>query len=409
MKRLLCVALILVSLSSSLLLSSCQKQADVEASLQDQQAAITVAEAEAWFSNTVVKKEKEMLAQTYTVVPEKSSSRLFARMAKLQHKLLWQDAEVVNKQGLQFVVVPVTANKQLKSSEYEMSRAFVFYKNKDNKMSMNVVELMSEKGKTLDGRSADIIATAFYNRMAATKETVAGVNATVFFYNDAYQSQDSYTMRNGVWSSANTNLEITNSATGLKNTESISTEADGCTRWYVVRFNYEDGALVSWEILYSYQECPQGGGGTNTDPMTEDPNGGSSYGQGGSNDDESYYVDEDGDQYRIGAGTYTNIVYNITPSFGGGNCTMTHTLYAKFYRVRSEKDKIISCILVRSDVASNYLGATSTINSYNVANLRTSTVTVTTSGSIVLPNDDTTPFTNTSTISLGSCVWRVIV
>jgi hypothetical protein len=401
MKKIIFRAYVLLFASSLFLISGCQKNGGVE-NLQTLsfKNTITVEEASTWFANDVVQKEKEMLAQPYSILPQKSPQRLFARMAKLQSKLIWSHAQLFNRNGMQYIVVPITRNTKLRSNEYELERAFVFYKNKDGQMKMNVVEVMSEKGESLNGKSGELIAAAFYNQLTSKNATVPGVNATLFFYNEAYQSLNSYKMKNGVLQEATAVLEV------QKNTSGINVEAQVCETFHIIYSQYENGVLVYWEILYTYQDCYN----TNGDVETEDPNGGGTSGgggQGASGNQNSYYIDEDGDQYKIGTGTYTNVAYTINALFGGGNCSITHTMYARFYRTRIDKDKIISCAFVRTDVSGNSLGASSAVATYNVTNLGTNTINVTAGGSIVLPNNDSNPFTNTVAINLGSCAWQI--
>lgn len=117
---------------------------------------------------------------------------------------------------------------------------------------------------------------------------------------------------------------------------------------------------------------------------------------GGNNEDEEY----------TRTGTSIKTVYSIDPTGGGGVCKVTQQLFARFYRNRPENDKITSCFFIRSDVNNNSLGATSLIQTYDVSNLHTNTVSVQTQGSIKYPDQSFIPFTNISNISLGDVAWH---
>lgn len=100
----------------ALVYTACQKQYNPgkEGSL--------IENARNWFTNDIVRKEKEMIEQPYSVLPSSSPLRRFARMRGLNELLNWSDAKEYNIDGIHFVIAPVDQDiKPLNKKHHEAS------------------------------------------------------------------------------------------------------------------------------------------------------------------------------------------------------------------------------------------------------------------------------------------------
>lgn len=281
---------------------SCQKQFENSSQSEGISLDNMVNQAKTWFTNGPVMHEKKMLDLPFSILPEMSSQRFFARMSKLQMKLKWENAALYNKEGIEYLVVPVEKGVKPFTKDFEIAKSFVFYIMKSGEMKMNIIEVLSKEGGSLQNMSKEIMATAFSNMIKNTKDPVTGINADVFFYNDTHQSVKSFEIKNGAWRDSKNTLLI--SQFGGEYTESSQVnkaEASDCETWYVIHSVYVDGVLVHWQILFSYQvgDC----GGSSKDEELDDPYGGSGDGSGGS----------EGNQFDLEAeNALMNEVYNTS-------------------------------------------------------------------------------------------------
>jgi hypothetical protein len=173
-------------------------------------------------------------------------------------------------------------------------------------------------------------------------------------------------------------------------------KTNGCIEWYLVTtYHYSDGSSESyWQYVFTSCDCEQV---RNIDCRRFRINCGGGSGGGGDIEYEEEYT---------ASGTLENAVYWFAQVDGGGTLKTTQILYAKFYKIHTEKDKITSCYLVRSDVFGNSLGATAGINTYNVSNLGASIINAATNGTIKYPNGASFQFDNTTAIHLGDIAWH---
>jgi hypothetical protein len=405
MRNLFLVGWLCLSITAILFLS-CQKEANVESDeLPALQTSITVSEAKVWFANGPVLREKKILSLPFNVLPEKSSQRMFARMGKLEAKLQWDNTKHYKRDGLDYLIVPVTLNAKIFGKEYDFAKVVIFNKNHSGEMKASVLEILSKKGTSLSGRQMEVAATAFYNRELNKKDLLTGINAFVFFYDETYKKQTGFEVINGTWAVTKTTLTV-----GKNNQSTVAdnyTESGNCELWGLFLDTYDaNGVLLYSELLYTYwvgADCNNEGGGPVVDPNESgDPSGsGGGSGSGGS------YMDEDGDEYFTRQGTFQNVVYVINAADGGGTCKTIQHLYARFYSNRPEKDKITHCYLIKSDIYNNTFGATSNVSNYNVSNLHTNTISAVTTGRVQYPNGVVLPFTNTTSIQIGYVGWHL--
>ncbi|MBP6024406.1 hypothetical protein [Ferruginibacter sp.] len=275
MKQFITKPIAILFISILLVMSACQKQIDVVyddiANLQNFKT-----EAKAWFTNGVVLQEKKLLDLPHNILPENAPERLFARMGKIEKKLEWENAELYNRDDVQYLVVPITTNLKKYSNDYEIAKSIVFYKLNGGEMNMTVIELLSKKGTSFDGKANEILAAAFINKVKDKKEAVPVINASLFFYDKHYKNIGSYEFNNGAFTPSRKKLIIKNqSGIGVNDSQinpGLSTPNSSCETWYVVYdWRDENGNLISWEILYSYfvGDCTAG----NEDPEEEMPEG----------------------------------------------------------------------------------------------------------------------------------------
>lgn len=248
-----------------LLFTACQKQVDTQ--LEEPLLAENfAAEAKAWFANGPVLKEKKMLEQSFSALPENSPQRLFARIGKLQVKLQWNDAKQYNRNGLEYLVVPVSLNSKLFGSDYDFAKVVVFSKNKTGVIKANVLEILSKKGTSLNRKQTEMAATAFYNRELNKEEKIAGLDAYIFFYDENYKKQNGFEVTNGAWEATKTTLVVgkNNQNAGISNT----TESGNCVLWGVFENYYDyNGIFLYSVLLYTYWVGDCDGDGI-PDPIT---------------------------------------------------------------------------------------------------------------------------------------------
>jgi hypothetical protein len=256
------------------IINSCQKKSGLVLE-REPQLKVFVEEAKNWFVNGPVLLEKKILNLPFNVLPKTASIRQLARMEKLGRILNWEEAEINNIHEVQFLIVPVKNRHSFYDTKYEIARSIVFYKVNDEEMNMNIVEVLIEKGSVnLAHKSKEITAIAFLNRIKNRRESVPEVNASVFFYDQNYNSTDKYYFKDGIFDLSNSSL--TNKRENIdSNLLSNTMEGEGCQTWYVIyELRNESGEVIYWEILYSYQE---GGGCTSVNPDEEQvPEGGGS-------------------------------------------------------------------------------------------------------------------------------------
>ncbi|MEO5945548.1 MAG: hypothetical protein ABIP79_01940 [Chitinophagaceae bacterium] len=238
-----------------------------------------MAEAKVWFTNGPVLSEKKMFQLPFSVLPEESPLRILARMKELEKRLKWEDAILYNNAGGKYIIVPLKFELKPFGNNYELSRSVVFYKTNTNVINIKIVEVLSKKGESLQGKEAEITATVVYNNLAQKNETIAGINADVFFYNDQYKREAGFEIKSGAWKKTNNRLQIKDKVENSQTFYTTTNSSTNCQLWYLVIDWYNsNGDFVYREILYSYYigEC----NGSNGTLLTQAPGEGGGGGGG---------------------------------------------------------------------------------------------------------------------------------
>lgn len=188
----------------------------------------------------------------------------------------WEGAVFYNQEGVEYLIVPVTTNLKKYGKDYETAKSIVFYKEEGDKIKMNIIEVLSEKGTSLRGKANEVMATAFFNRIKNKKEQVAVINANIFFYDEAYNSISNNEFKNGVLGLSAKHLQNRkNDKIGNAVTSStVNSVGEGCQTWNVyLEHRDEFGTLVYSEFLFSY-EVGNCGGDPNEEELPEGEIGG---------------------------------------------------------------------------------------------------------------------------------------
>jgi hypothetical protein len=255
--------------------TACQKQKS------NTDSTPLIAAAHVWFTNELVKKENDKLASLSNSAGD-SYIRRFARMGKLKDLLNWNEAKEYVENSLNYVISPVKENlKPFKNQNFEVARFFAFYRNNSGKMQMNIIEILSKKGRRLEGSISQIASIAFTNKYFRKSNNLGNTNASIIFYNLDYDYETSFEIKNGLWSPAKINLrnkdEIKNR---IASTRSLRTTCQTCVHWYLVGiwYNMQTGQIIDYEILDEWDECtensppPPGYGDSPTPPNDQECN-----------------------------------------------------------------------------------------------------------------------------------------
>jgi hypothetical protein len=87
---------------SVFVLSSCHKQPILNSVGNSNFVMVS----QSWFESNIVSKEKELLLTPYSVLPKKASSRIFARMGKIEKLLDWKEAKQFKSKDVTFILCP---------------------------------------------------------------------------------------------------------------------------------------------------------------------------------------------------------------------------------------------------------------------------------------------------------------
>ncbi|MEO7308767.1 MAG: hypothetical protein ABIX01_00100 [Chitinophagaceae bacterium] len=249
---------------------SCKKQS--RSDLQPKNSDIE--DAKLWFEANIIKTEKEMLATPFSVLPETSEKRIFARMQKVGKNLQWNEAQVHSFNEINYVTVPVDEPiKPFSKKSFQAQRSFVFYKNKLGIFQMNVVEIIGDREKSLNCDAEEVTNLAFRNMYWDKAEPLKNFNGSIIFYDAEYKPVSSYRVSNGLWNTAKIDVKNIKSPSNPSQNLANPDDEPGCVTWYTVGFWYDlnTGQIVDWEILDVVTICPTSGGG--------------GYGEGGSSTD----------------------------------------------------------------------------------------------------------------------------
>jgi hypothetical protein len=326
MKHLSLRSILALFASVILVLTACQKNSDLD-NLETTTSKDFVTEAKAWFANGPVSKENRLLSQPTSVLPLNAPQRIFARMGKIQKKLIWENAQHYNTEGLEYLVVPVDKNLKKYGNDYELAQSIVFYENNGSEMRMNVVEVLSKKGTSLQDKATEIVATAFRNSIKHKNEQVLGINATVFFYNDEYKAIGNYEFSNGNFIPYPGKLQNKRMDGESQTVNSSLIESELCQVWNVYLNTYDEwGVLISQVFLFSY-EVGNCGGDPNEEQLPE--------GEGGGEQD----LWEEDDVAKFADFEWT--AFNIPTSFGGGNVSSLDRFMGRVNQNKPERNKFI--------------------------------------------------------------------
>ena len=332
-------------LSFILLFTSCQKQIDTafeEPVTKDN----FVAESKAWFASGPVMAEKKMLELPFTILPQQAPQRLFARINKLEKKLIWEDAKLYNNAAGNYIIVPLNYSLKPIGENYELARFIVFYKSKTSGITMEIVELLSKKGESFKGKQAEIIAASVNNKLAQKNENISGVNADVFFYNDRYRRVASFEIKAGQWYNSKNALQLkANSSINLTdNNTSNSTSVESCQLWGLFRQYWENGVIYE-ELLYTFYvgDCSSGGSGNPNEEPGEPAGGG-------------LYVGDDG-VINIMTDPCKNAALTAISAIGINNTI------SQFYNAVSSSSIPVTIVFVENNVSGGGMGETEPMGS----------------------------------------------
>jgi hypothetical protein len=272
----LLIALTAIITGAMILYTACRKPFN-----PDIDSSSLIGKAKNWFTNDVVKKERDMLEKPDSILG--LYVRRFARMQKLSSLLNWNEAKEYNEDGIHFVISLVNqARKPFKNQNFEAARAIIFYLDRSGRMKMNIMEILGNKGGSLGSDLQQIARFAFVNKQVKKNDRMEGLNATIIFYEENYRQDGSFQIKNGSWSPAK--VELKNRATVKERplgTRAQRTTCQTCTHWYLVGFWYDTQTLevLSYEILDEWDECTENGpptdpgyGESPSPPVEEDCN-----------------------------------------------------------------------------------------------------------------------------------------
>ena len=243
-----------------ILYSACQKQINTEVKGKDSFIEVS----RGWFINDIVEKEKEMMAQPYSVLPSDDPVRRFARMRRLSELLNWNKAKEYSQYGISYVIVPVEQDvKPLSNKNFEAARSLAFYKDQSGKMHMNVIEIVSKKGGSLGDNIQETASVAFINKYVTKYNKLQSIDASVVFYDETYKRESSFQITNGLWAKASINFQNQSGAPKRRTVPLMlgRTTCGTCQSWYLVGFwyNLQTGAVVDYQILDEWDECTEFG------------------------------------------------------------------------------------------------------------------------------------------------------
>ena len=159
-------------------------------------------------------KEKEMTTQPSAEQPVKGIKNRVTPFTKMNALMMWDKATAQQQGDLNYVLVPLKeALKPFANKGYEFFRNVIFYKDKDGKSNMTIVEVLSKKDESLGNDLQQIAITAFENKYFSKSQPIGALNASVFFFNEAYKQVASFQLQNGQWApvrmSFRSDLDIT--------------------------------------------------------------------------------------------------------------------------------------------------------------------------------------------------------
>lgn len=254
-------------------LVGCKKDIDIDGS-KNVSSGISVLEAKSWFVNGPVAFDKKIHELPNTFLPQNAPLRIFSRMTKIENKLKWEEAESYKINDIEYLIVPIVANLKKYGDNYELVKSAIFYRSSGKVIKMNIIELFSKKGTSLNGNSKEIIRIAFLNKMTHKNVGFERLNANIFFYDEVYRRIASYDFNDGTFKVSEIILKnIKKDETNIKSgslTENLNGE--DCQTWNVYLDTYLDGELISHEWIGSYdvgncvgddpeEEMPEGEGG----------------------------------------------------------------------------------------------------------------------------------------------------
>lgn len=224
-----------------------------------------IKKAQNWFENVIVKKEKDMLATPYSVLPSYAPERKFARMRGLNVLLDWTSAIEYKINGIDYVVALVKQDiKPFPNKNFEAARSLVFYIDNTGNMHMKIIEILSKKGGSLGQNIQSIANIAFVNEHFNKSYRIENLTANIVFYDEGYHHQSSFQLTNGTWLKGK--VEIQNNE-GPAKTRPVPvkigrTTCGSCQTWYLVGFLYDvnTGEVLRIDILAQWDECSDSDG-----------------------------------------------------------------------------------------------------------------------------------------------------
>jgi hypothetical protein len=218
--------------------------------------------AKNYFLNEIVQNENKMLASLSNSAAD-SYKRRFARMKKLGDRLNWNEAAEYKESGISYIIVPLReSRKPFSNKDFEAARFFAFYKEGAENMKMKIIEIISSKGGTLGNNISQIANKSFVNKYFGKKDNVYKCNAMVLFYDDQYNHELSFEIKNGLWGKGKINLNVRDD---IKNrplsTRGQQTTCQTCVHWYwlLICYDLQTGQIIWWTILDEWDECTQNG------------------------------------------------------------------------------------------------------------------------------------------------------
>lgn len=221
-------------------------------------------QARNWFQTTLVANEKSRMAQPFSQLPSDDPARRFARLRGLNNLLNWGRAREYKENGSRYVLVPVEeSRKPFGNSDFEAARSLAFYMDPAGTLHLSIIELLSEKGRSLGANPEALAQAAFVNKQFGTARTFPGASVSAVFYNENYQQESAFRFRNGAWEKTKLNL-VNQNGTPRNRTVPLMlgrTTCQTCQTWYLIGIWYDlhTGEVLDYEILDQWDECVETG------------------------------------------------------------------------------------------------------------------------------------------------------
>lgn len=189
--------------TASVLFIACKKQAisDAEKVTQLSSKDPAIKDAHSFFLNTIVKNEIEGATRQVKTLSTKSNNPPPLRMGKIANLLEWDKSVETKILDSKYLFVPFNENiKPYKNKDFEFFRYLIFNKAADGKISLSVIEVLSDKGASIGQEKQALAIAALTNKLTNGAKEIDNINASVIFYNQDYNRETSFKLKDGAWS-----------------------------------------------------------------------------------------------------------------------------------------------------------------------------------------------------------------